>query len=574
MKRTMRLLLSTSVVLVCTVTVGVVCAGEQPASPLVVMNAQTTVKGGFGGSVAFLAPDTYETLGSVDVGLSPAGWILSPDERTLYVVDDAGAAGQLAIVDVQARRLLATVEIGPGHPWLLIPETDAAQLYAFSGGDGSRKARITLIDRATHRVLDVIETAPLGRQLLLSPDARRAYVLHGDADGDRRRGEPLLVVVDLSERTVVAAHKLPHAPQGMLLSPDRRWIWVIDRGTPAEDAARHAGGALLVFDALTGSPSATLPLGRDPGPVALDRERGRLYVASRAPGKPHRGSIHGIAGREGFGKVDLDHRPERIFLAPGGARVLVLGEKSASVAEAGLGAPVRHFPLKLSPFDAILSHDGRRAYVNDFGGWKLVALDLLGQEAPREMPVGSGGLRLRVAEKNMLVGLDLLALRHDDRFLYAASTRSNQVSVYDTASLERVAEIRAGNGLYALAQSPNRQHIFALAVSQLSVIDTSANERVREHEVGAAKQGGFIFAKYLEKRPVFSRARGLAFLADGVALHVFELRTGDVLRSINGLPSPQAILIPPSFNAPGDRREGARGADIDDEPIEVAHSSF
>jgi DNA-binding beta-propeller fold protein YncE len=177
-----------------------------------------------------------------------------------------------------------------------------------------------------------------------------------------------------------------------------------------------------------------------------------------------------------------------------------------------------------------------------------------GQAAPRELKVGSGGLRWRFSEKNLLTGVDLMALRHDGRVLYLGSTRSNEVSAFDTETLRRVAHVRAGNGLYALARSPNDRHLYALAVSQITVIDTSTHTPLHEHEVGSAKEG-FLFPKYLAKRPVFSAERGLAFLADGLAVHVFDLRSGGLLRSIGGLPSPQAVLIPATPRARGEGGE-------------------
>lgn len=116
-------------------------AAAEGRAQLVVVNAKTNTKGSEAGSVVFLAPDTYEALGTVDVGPDPTFAALSPDDRFLYLVHGGGDAhrgseqGALSVLDTEAQAARVVAR--------------AMQRYGMLLADGGRVALTAQSDRFT-----------------------------------------------------------------------------------------------------------------------------------------------------------------------------------------------------------------------------------------------------------------------------------------------------------------------------------------------------------------------------------------------------------------------------------------
>jgi len=103
----------------------------------------------------------------------------------------------------------------------------------------------------------------MGRPVKIVADAQRAFV--SDAIGQR------LIVIDAAQCTIITVRQLPAAPGALLLDSTRQRLYIAQMGT----------GEILVLDSSTLEPIGSVKLAGlgYPRDLALDDERGRLYVA-------------------------------------------------------------------------------------------------------------------------------------------------------------------------------------------------------------------------------------------------------------------------------------------------------
>jgi DNA-binding beta-propeller fold protein YncE len=511
---------------------------------LLVLAEETATRGARSGSLVFVSPETYQAFGSVDLGLVPAGAVLSPDERIVYVFaaeKGRGPGGTLAVVDIASRRLLATVDGGEA-PWPVGFSPDGSRLYCMDSGTDQRKASFSALDRATHARLARIELPGSAPEALLSPDGTRIYVLLRDEavkDAPWRLG-----VIDTRENTVVKDQPLGAVVPGhMVLSPDKQWVYVLDFGNIKGDAA---DSVLHVLDASSGDRLATLPVGAQPTRMAINHETGSVYVGARARREAKTGFVLGIRGRENFGRLDLADRPSSVRTSADGKSLFVVGERSVSLVDMELKQE-RSFSIKLRQ---AVTMDGRRAAVASEGSTGLTPLLKLFHESVQVSPVslaapGRGG----DAE-----AFHVVALGGGSRFLYGLDTLGSLLYVVNTQTQQAVAKVAIDQGAYELFLAPHGRHLYVKGLTALAVIDTSTNAVVVRHGLSRGNKMGVDFGRfktgtlYPRRQMAFSDARRLGFLADGKKVNILNLRTGAAAKVLTDLPSPLQVLVPASAN--------------------------
>ncbi len=289
-------------------------------------------------SVRQLAPDTLETLATLDVGLRPHGLIVSPDRRTLYI--SVETTNELVKVDLATHEILARVGVGPvpneptithdgryvfvpsrGGDLCAVVDTETmhvvrqlpagtAQHNAYTSADGSQvfvtsmgESLITVIDTETLEIDRQIALGGVPRPVALTADLSTAYVALSGLTG--------FITLDL--RTDAIVHRLqipipddtPVPPletytHGLLLTPDERELWVAAYGSDRVHAFTLPGRATLAQIDVPGHPHW----------FALHPDGEPLYVTLESTGKVaaiHRGL------REVIRIADVGQGPTRIL---------------------------------------------------------------------------------------------------------------------------------------------------------------------------------------------------------------------------------------------------------------------
>jgi YVTN family beta-propeller protein len=201
-----------------------------------------------GGKVLFLNPATYQTEVVLEGFPRTAHELLViPETNLAYVpIFGDGIHGRnpnpghlLCIFDLARRTHLGDIDLRP----LIAPHTLKL------GPDGliyitcENSAAVAVIDRATHKVIDAIDSGSTnGHRLIISPDGRRLYTENEE--------DATVSVIDLPNRKLTGKIATPRPLAGIAISADGRTVVAVDDEEPT----------LFLIDADNQSVAATVRL--------------------------------------------------------------------------------------------------------------------------------------------------------------------------------------------------------------------------------------------------------------------------------------------------------------------------
>ena len=294
--------------------------------------------------------------------------------------------------------------------------------------------------------------------------------------------------------------------------------------------------------------------------LALHEPSNRLFVADAEAGEI-------IAVRaDDLGEVQrwpAPGNPQLPLATPGGI-VCVTGGVTGTLTVAwprGLGYEARTLTVGANPHDPLLSGDGEFLFVPCAGAGELVKVRLGDARIVGRIPVGDGPSHLarssdgsRVYSANSWDGTlsavtvegehvgsafsgrwaHAIAATPDARWVYVANFLDDTLSVFDAASLERVAVLATDAYPHGLDISHDGRYVIAtgFASNHVRVYDCGTQLEIARIEVG---QGS--------SHSVFAPDCGTAFIGCSVSDHVAcvdlaELRCAHTLKIPEGEPSP------------------------------------
>jgi len=194
---------------------------------------------------------------------------------------------------------------------------------------------------------------------------------------------------------------------------------------------------LIVFNKRTVQVVGAIHVGGRPADMALDQQRGWLYVAL-----PEENAIVAVEVNSEaiLGRVQLrfGDRPTELALTANGALLVALNPGSASVSIIDTGSLVETGRVGLSsePNDVFIDAGDSRAYVTHAAHSRLSVIDLQSRTARKSVALDESPLD-GVADG-------------DGRSLYLINDFSPELSVLDTASLASRRKIFIGNGALSI----------------------------------------------------------------------------------------------------------------------------
>ena len=264
-------------------------------------------------SVTTLEVTSGAVVRAATVQGSPTRLLRTADGKRLLALDrgagrDDGGAGHQAttrsavtILDAATLAIQSRVELG----WGLEPTTmlngNGNRLsvvcpgYVGRKADEARPAEILTIDLTAGKVVGRVALPRPATAFFGTPDGRTAVIL--SARDQPKQTPPLpaeLRFVDLTGATSPATVSLAGDPRNPVLSPDGRFVYLLDRGNPSSNPAKNVNGRLLVVSVESRTLETTTDVGSKPRGFVLD-ERGRqLLLLSDSP--PVRGARGDRAG--------------------------------------------------------------------------------------------------------------------------------------------------------------------------------------------------------------------------------------------------------------------------------------
>jgi YVTN family beta-propeller protein len=280
----------------------IAAAQQAPVSSGVVLVANQQ-----SGSATIVDVATHATT-TLDVGTGPHETVVSPDGRwgvvTIYGVGGANGAGnQLAIIDLVAKKVAKTIDLGiytrphgasfvPGNPSQLVVTSETT-------------ANIVLVDLAGGKVITAIPTNHPGSHMLgVTSDGKHLFTASIPFGG--------ISEIDLEKRTFVRDLQISSNTEGVAVAPDGSSIWV----------GSNDAGSVSVVDSKSWRVAATITgptmpyrIGFAPDGnlvVFCDPQANKIWIAD-ARTRKITGSVDGLGSPRGV-KVAPDNRTAFVTL--------------------------------------------------------------------------------------------------------------------------------------------------------------------------------------------------------------------------------------------------------------------
>ncbi len=242
--------------------VGSVRLGGEPFA-VAVANDRAYVSTAAAGHDAIVEVDTITgtVLAEYPLALSVTALTVSPDGKRVF----AGRSGQdridIAVIDTTAERV-GTIDIATGAGVNLDAlRVDATGKRVYAATADARGSRLIAVNAETAQIEATVWIGAPIRDLALGGDGI-AYVLTSDRE---RRG--VVHIVDLAAGTVIGAVEVGGAPTQLVLSPDATRAYIVDYDR------------VSVLCTLTNEILGSVDVNAQPAAVAVRRDGGRIYIA-------------------------------------------------------------------------------------------------------------------------------------------------------------------------------------------------------------------------------------------------------------------------------------------------------
>lgn len=168
-------------------------------------------------AVAVIDSEQFKLIDTVVAGSNPVRVALQPDERLLWVGNNAKAAGQsgVTVIDAQSLKPLMHVATGAGHHEIAFSK-DSRQAFVSNRDDGT----VSIIDIASLTLSKQLKTGSHPLSIAFSPLSQAVYVADGQ-DGT-------VTVVDVASLSVRRVIKLKQGLGPMGFSADGRFGIVLN----------------------------------------------------------------------------------------------------------------------------------------------------------------------------------------------------------------------------------------------------------------------------------------------------------------------------------------------------------
>jgi YVTN family beta-propeller protein len=396
-------------------------------SPMLVVTAESKGKNSKNGSVCFLDPTTYEMLGAVEIGQSPAPGELSPDERLLCVPSKArkGAAvpqgapklpGLVTAVDVAARSTRWEVPLRD-VPSSLEFTGDSAALLCRVPHKGDEAESFVLVDLGTG---GVVHETPVPRGLVTYfhfPQGRRFYLLLEPADKkkspalEERVMDPTTGEVGPFPDSLDASFPLrrvyyevftyirsfwqavDQAERPAVRGPGGAFSYRLVGGDPEAKGGKDRPATIYVLRDSSQTVVDSISVGWRPTGLETDPATGRVIVCSQDTPKGKPGTLRAIRGREVVAQAPVSDAGPYNLVRASGDTMIVIAAKSLSKVDLAAGREIQRVDVGFSAGQVLLDTLATRAYVSDAYGSDVAALDLTSGLKLASVGTGRGGVK-------------------------------------------------------------------------------------------------------------------------------------------------------------------------------------
>jgi YVTN family beta-propeller protein len=255
---------------------------------------------------------------------------------------------------------------------------------------------------------------------------------------------------------VTATIPVGRQPGRVAITRDGRHAYVTNNGA----------GTVSVIDTGSNAVTATIPSGTAPAAVAITPDGRHAYVTNNGAGTV---SVIDTGSNAVTATIPVGQSPSGVAITPDGRHTYVTnnGAGTVSVIDTGSNAVTATIPSGTAPAAVAITPDGRNAYVTDFGAGNgagtVSVIDIGSKAVTATIPVGATP--------------GAVAITPDGRHAYVTNYDSDAVTVIDTANNAVNGSIPGGGrpAYVAVAPDGRRAYLSDQDANRLSVIDTATN---------------------------------------------------------------------------------------------------
>lgn len=272
-----------------------------------------------------------------------------------------------------------------------------------------------------------------------------------------------------------AAGELLHAepvgqhPHEMVMSPDRRFLYVTDNGTMRLEHAGTGGNTISVIDLAQKKRVAQISLGnfRRPHGISLDPATGRLAVSTELP---DRMLIIDAKSRKVIRDYDTKGKTSHmVVFGPKAQWAYVSNSGSAAVAAIRLAdGEVKLIETSTRPEGSAMAHNGKELYVVNREAAKISVIDTASNTLAGTVETGKGPVRVAVTpDGNQLV----YALMHDKQVGFANVASRKQLGTVSLPGTP-VSLTLSRDGKLAYASAEESDEFYVISVPDRKLLRT------------------------------------------------------------------------------------------------------
>lgn len=322
---------------------------------------------------------------------------------------------------------------------------------------------------------------------LMPPTARaagRAYVSNEDGES--------VSVLDTEKNVVIATVPVGKRPRGLKLNRDGSLLYVAVSGLPKcpptvpdEECAKlkrdNRADGIATIDTTTLKLTRVLKAGSDPEQFDLSRDGRRLYISNEDSASA---SVLDTTSGAVVATIPIGHEPEGVRVSPNGKWVIVTSETDSTVAivDTTSLAVLKTVSVGLRPRDLAFTPDSKIIYVSGEGDASLSRVPI-----PAGSPV-TRVLQLRKEARPMGVVFDAARKR-----IYLSTGRGGTVVVaeQDGEGEKLIREIPVGARPWGIALSRDGRRLYTAngSSNDVTILDTSSLSVLKKVPVGAGPWG-------------------------------------------------------------------------------------
>jgi YVTN family beta-propeller protein len=282
--------------------------------------------------VAVVDTSTWKVVANIDTGMKPTRVRLQPDERYLWVGNDAAKSGEVSgvtVIDTTTLKVVAQLPTGNGHHELDF-SSDNRFAFVTNEQDG-----LSVIDIQKLAKIKDLKTGAPATSLAFSTIGNALYVVNG-AEGS-------ITVVDTRSQQIATRIQAKPGISNLRFAPGGRWGFV----------PNQKENAVYVFDASTNRLAHTITVDKGPDQIAFTdtfayvRSTGSTQVnlirLSTLSGQPDIAKFPG--GQNAPAEAEVETSADVMVPAPEGNSVLLANPADAAIYyySEGMAAPMGSF---------------------------------------------------------------------------------------------------------------------------------------------------------------------------------------------------------------------------------------